>query len=375
MNNKLKTINLAHIGIHNKANLNSGDTLLFSVVRDMFKFFLEDRVEWSLYQLWEEFSDEQIAKINKTHDGIVIGGGGLLLKDQLGSDVKNSGWQWNCPSSVMEKINVPLIIFAIGYNKFRGQDEFDDNFRESMSTLSRKSEFFSLRNDGSIKSVKRYLNDFDLHNQNLIRQFCPTTVLSKIYPSYKLKAADHEKKGQRILSFNAAFDRREMRFNEPNKKFEEACSLMKFAENNGWVIQVCSHKDMDREIEGMLSDMGVKFFIKDLTRSSPDEIMDHYAQIDLSIGMRKHSQMIPFGLNKPIFSLISHDEVKFFINDINHPEYASDMTENGYSEPIKDYLINFDKDRVNIINNLVIAQDNIWNETKENFFKIKSLIS
>lgn len=375
MTKKIKPINIAHIGIHQKANLNSGDTLLFSIVRDVFKFFLKDRVNWSLYQLWEEFSYEQIEIINREHDGIVIGGGGLLLKDQLGSDVKNSGWQWNCSSSVMQKINIPLIIYAIGYNRFRGQEDFDKNFNESMNMLSSKSEFFSLRNNGSIKSLQRYLDKTNLEKNSITRQFCPTTIISKINPTYALKTISYNKKGKRVLSFNAAFDRREMRFDDPEKKFMEACELMKFAQGNGWTIEVCSHKDMDKEIEDMLSNLDVNFTVKDLTRSSPEEIMNHYSQIDLSIGMRKHSQMIPFGLNKPIFSLISHDEVKYFLEDIGLNQYGVDMSENGYSDKIKDYLVNFDKNREDIASNLINAQDEIWKETEENFKKIKSLIS
>jgi polysaccharide pyruvyl transferase WcaK-like protein len=371
----MKSINIAHIGIHKKANLNSGDTLLFSVVRDIFKFFLDDRVEWTLYQLWEEFSEEQIKLINKYHDGIVIGGGGLLLKDQLGSNIKNSGWQWNCSSSVMQRIEIPLIIFAIGYNKFRGQEDFDKNFYESMNMLSSKSEFLSLRNNGSIESLKKYLNNANLKKNKITRQLCPTTLISKINNKFALKSAIHENKGKKILSFNAAFDRRDMRFNNPEEKFLEACELMKFAQEKNWIIQVCSHKDMDREIEGILKSIDVDFIIKDLTRSSPNEIMEHYSQIDLSIGMRKHSQMIPFGLNKPIFSLISHDEVKYFLDDIGLPQYGVDMSENGYSKPIKDFLLNFDDNRANIINILKVAQEEIWKETQENFEIIKSLVS
>ena len=158
MNNNIKKkINIAHIGIHNKANLNSGDTLLFSVVRDLFDYFYPEQINWELIQIWEEFTLDQAKIINNNFDGIVLGGGGLLMKDQKGSDVKNSGWQWNCSSEVMSKINIPLIIFAIGYGRFRGQEDFDPIFYDSMQTMNSKSKFFSLRNNGSIEQVKKYL--------------------------------------------------------------------------------------------------------------------------------------------------------------------------------------------------------------------------
>ena len=38
--------------------------------------------------------------------------------------------------------------------------------------------------------------------------------------------------------------------------------------------------------------------IIDLSKSSYEEIVYYYSKIDLAIGMRGHSQMIPFGLGK-----------------------------------------------------------------------------
>ena len=176
------------------------------------------------------------------------------------------------------------------------------------------------------------------------------------------------------MAFNAAFDRTEMRFNDPKKKFVEACEVIKIARDLGWEIVVCSHKDIDRKIESTLDDLGVDYFLKDLTRSSPEEIINFYAQIDLSIGMRGHSQMIPFGLNKPIFSMISHDKVKFFLDDLELSEYGAEMGDDDFVSKSQKYLNEFDENKKNIIKKITDAQDKIWNETKKNFKEIKKLI-
>jgi len=370
-----KKLNIAHVGIHNKANLNSGDTLLFSIVRDLFDFFYKDKINWNLIQIWDEFTSELANDFNNKFDGIILGGGGLLLKDQKGSDVKNSGWQWNCNSEVMNKINIPLIIFAIGYNRFRDQEEFDQIFYDSMNTMYSKSDFFSLRNNGSIDRVKEYIKKNIDDTNSLKRQFCPTTIISKIYEDKKLLSQKQAVKNTKILAFNAAFDRAEMRFNNPNKKFNEACEVIKIAEDLGWKIIVCSHKDMDRDIESKLDNLKVNYEIKDLTRSSPDEIMNFYAQIDLSIGMRGHSQMIPFGLNKPIFSMISHDKLKFFLDDLELNEFGADMSDDDFIAKSKKYLVEFDGNKQSILKKLSSAQDKIWRETKDNFKEIKKLIN
>jgi hypothetical protein len=90
-NTKLKAvmqkIKIGHIGIHEKANLNSGDTLLFQVVRDLFETILDVKIEWNLYQVWENFDEDTIDQMNKENNVLIIGGGGLLLKDQKGADI------------------------------------------------------------------------------------------------------------------------------------------------------------------------------------------------------------------------------------------------------------------------------------------------
>ena len=368
----MKKLELGHIGIHEKANLNSGDTLLFKVVRDLFEKALEVSIHWNLYQVWEEFDKDKIDQINLTNDAVILGGGGLLLRDQLGSDIKNSGWQWNCSANNTLKFNLPLIIYAIGYGRFYNQEDFSQEFTASMNAIAEKSPFFSLRNNGSLNAVRRYLSKENLETVKLFRQFCPTTIVSRLYPDLNEISLEHKKKGRRLLSFNAAFDRAEMRFTDPVKKFNEICTLMKYAQNKGWTIIACAHKDMDREIEKYLERNNVEFIVKDLTRSSPDEIMRHYAQVDLSVGMRGHSQMIPFGFNKPIFSLISHDKLKFFLEDLNLNSLGVDLNSKDPIDIFSTFLDNFDKNELDLIQTLKEKQNFIWKETSKNFSIIRS---
>lgn len=370
----MKKLIIGHIGIHEKANLNSGDTLLFQVVRDIFEKILDTKIEWNLYQVWENFDEATIHHINQENDVLILGGGGLLLKDQKGADIANSGWQWNCPSINIKKIKIPLFIFAIGYNRFYGQDDFDLNFKESMNTIASMSPFFSLRNNGSINAVKGYLSEENLKRAKIFRQFCPTTMVSFIYPELSKLADKQAKKNSKILSFNAAFDRTEMRFPDPDKTFNEICKLIKHAEEKGWSIIACSHKEMDRGIESFLQKNKVNFEIKDLTSSSPLEIMEHYAQIDLSVGMRGHSQMIPFGFNKQIISLISHDKLQFFLNDLDLVEYGIDLNSHDINTQFDVMLDDIETNKVQCIDKLIDKQNYIWQETLENFeVMVKSL--
>ena len=370
----MKKIRIGHIGIHEKANLNSGDTLLFQVVRDIFESILNIPIEWNLYQVWEEFDEKAIEKINKENDALVLGGGGLLLKDQKGSDITNSGWQWNCSSTNTYGINIPLFIFAVGYNRFYDQEDFDSNFIKSMNAIASISPFFSLRNNGSIEAVKKYLLGENQQSANIFRQFCPTTMVSLIYPDLKELADIHAKKESKILSFNAAFDRTDMRFPDSEKAFDEICKLVKHAEDKGWSIVACSHKEMDREIEHFLKKNNVNYKVKDLTSSSPREIMEHYAQVDLSVGMRGHSQMIPFGFNKSIISLISHDKLKFFLDDLDLNDFGIDLNSGNLFDQFSTILNRIEENQMQVIDTLKAKQKFIWDETLGNFTIMKDRI-
>ncbi|WP_432697800.1 polysaccharide pyruvyl transferase family protein [Marinobacterium sp. YM272] len=361
---------LLHIGVHNSANRNAGDTLLFPVVRKAFDTVIGP-FEWTLRQAWEELSLDDIDSINQEFDGIVIGGGGLLLRDQAGSDVSNSGWQWNCSVGALKAINIPIYVFAIGYNRFRGQEDFDPIFTEHIQTLAEKSTFLGLRNHGSIKALEKYL-DGPAHLK-LKHQFCPTTVIWQLYPEYRALAEAHDAKKEKVLAFNAAFDRAALRFgDDPDKTLSEIAKAVSVAEQRGWHIVLAAHKTMDRDIEPYLDAAGVQYDVADLTDASPNQIMEFYAQVDFVFGMRGHAQLIPLGLRRPIMSIISHDKVRFLLEDIGQSNWGIEVNSEKMVEKLIDMLSIFENYRATVLDNIAIVQQAIWEKTLENMTFIES---
>lgn len=363
---------LLHIGVHYSINKNAGDTVLFPVVRKVFDHFLGPS-KWKLYQAWDQFSLNTAKQVNHDFDAIVIGGGGLLLRDQEGSKTSDSGWQWNSSISSVNSINIPLIVFGIGYNRFRDQTEFNQIFFKHIKTTVKKSIFFSLRNTGSINSLKKYLNkDLSL---KLTKQFCPTTAIWQLYPEYQALAKAHDKKKKYVLSFNAAFDRSNLRFGpNPKNVIEKIVKALKIAQIKGWKIILTAHKKDDLKIKTYLKKQNILFDIKNLTNSNPDEIMKFYAQVDFAFGMRGHAQMIPFGLRRPIFSIISHDKMKFFLEDIKQLDWGVEINSLDLEKKFEKYLQNLEHKRSKLHKQIEIAQKKVWEETKNNLKKIKRLI-
>lgn len=365
---------LCHIGVHNSANRNSGDTLLFPVVRKVFDQVLGP-FNWRLRQAWKDFDLPDAIEVNSSCDGIVIGGGGLLLKDQKGCETSNSGWQWNSSVEAVENLTIPLFIFAIGYNRFPGQPDFDPIFKTHINALAKKSTFFGLRNTGSIKALNQYLSD-DL-NLKLKRQYCPTTVLWQLYPDYVVRAKEHDSQNRKVFVINVAFDRSSFRFGDRESELlSRLANAVLIAQERDWQIVVVAHKTMDRDIEPYLDSANVIYDTVDLTDASPEQIIDFYASVDFVFGMRGHAQMIPFGLRRPIMSIISHDKMRFFLEDINHPEWGVEIDDPNLLNKLEVFLSDLEvgERRDSIHQQIARAQETVWQETQVNFESIRKLM-
>jgi len=375
-----KTSGLAfsHFGVHNAdkknpiaINSNAGDTALFQAVRDTFDFFMGEN-EWIMEALWKKVTEEKVKEINEKSTALIVGGGGLLLKDQKGADVSSSGWQWNCPLDLIHKLKVPTILFAVGYNRFRGQEDFDQIFGQHISELLKNSTFFGLRNHGSIDAVKKYVPS---NLREKIRfQPCPTTLSWFLYNDvYHLSRNNNFKETKRLV-VNMAFDRKHLRFlNNEDETLKSTARVLKKYRSKGWSIILANHKPQDDFFSQYLTSAGVSFEKVNLYDEQPKVILDFYNSVDLVIGMRGHSQMIPFGLRKNIISIISHSKLKWFLDDIGHSDWGVDISDKDYENKLY-FLIRqigeTDYDKIN--KEIIVAQTKLWKITQENMRQIKN---
>ena len=93
--------------------------------------------------------------INDNFDAVVVGGGGLFLRDT--NPNQRSGWQWNISLDQLRRLQTPLVIYSVGNNRFIDQAEFAPPFEEHVNLTMEKSVFFGLRNTGSVETITRYI--------------------------------------------------------------------------------------------------------------------------------------------------------------------------------------------------------------------------
>jgi len=348
---------LSHISAFSYAN--AGDVMLPLAVRDSFHVILEQPIDWQGIRLYAEVDHREIALLNNS-DAVVIGGGGLFLKDTNRNN--KSGWQWACSLDDLDKIKVPLILFAVGYNRFRDQDDFDPIFTKHVNKFIAKSIFFGLRNHGSIENMKRYIEP--QYHDKICFQPCPTTIL---YPLYKDLIDDVKSKMDErpFIAFNCAFDRADLRFGQDSDEKLKAVARVAKRLSTDYHIKYYVHCKPDENFLPYLTEAEVNVEVVNL-QGSPELIVTEYSKPSLTIGMRGHAQMIPFGCQTPILSIISHNKVRWFLEDIDHLDWGSEITSDAFEQDLEDKARYILENKSKIQEEIVEAQAKLLDITIQN---------
>ena len=188
--------------------------------------------------------------MNGDFDAALLGGGGLMLRSTNANS--NAGWQWNMPVSALEALEVPLLVFAIGYNRFEGEAEFDPVFTEHINATVEKSAFFGLRNHGSMRQLQRYLRPELV--ERVSYQPCPTTVASYLVPDLYVPDLEPEKR----VGFQVTFEpRNELAGYRQQQVYSQLLIVAKELRRQGYELDAISHGMADDSYHGFLSDNGV----------------------------------------------------------------------------------------------------------------------
>lgn len=353
---------LSHVALFANRGHNAGDILLPIVLKDLFISQLGG-IKWKNFHVHRKVTSKSIDAINSTQ-GLVIGGGGLFLRDTNPNE--KSGWQWACSVDQIRSIKVPFCLFAVGYNRFRGQEDFSPVFTRNLEVLATNSVYLGLRNTGSINAVRSCLPS-SLHSK-VIYQPCMTTLLSFIYP--ELFSNKKIQESSPFIALNCAFDRSALRFGsrKANILNEIALGVQELSKAARLGVKYYAHTETDLEMVDYLKAKSIEFEICMINELSPAEIIRAYQTPELVLGMRGHAQMIPFGCHTPILSLAAHDKLAWFIEDLNEPDWLINLNENNNS--ISENIVQKGKyileSRSKIKAGIKEHQVRLWNVTQKN---------
>ena len=283
------------------------------------------------------------------------------MKDTNENDVYN--WQWNCTTEDIRNIQAPIYVLGIGYNRFRGQEDFEPCFTESVNTLVEQSAFFGVRNHGSVRAVRSYLRE-ELRDKVRFHP-CATTVISKLYqlPS--------EKKQERVIAVNWASDRMAMRYQGKHYDVMKSIANVLKSFTPAYQIKCYIHCQMDELICKVLEAAQIPYEKVYMNRElTEEEILERYTEPELVLAVRGHAQMIPFGCRTPVVSLISHDKLKWFLEDIEHPEWGVEVLDDHFEEKLLEKCNYMLDNRDKIRKEIDAAQEIFWNVIQENLKEV-----
>ncbi|MFD9097154.1 glycosyltransferase [Streptomyces collinus] len=355
---------LAHVAFYMDRQGNAGDKLLPETVRLAFGADTTSR-RWHSVHAHRLFDEAAVERVNARR-GLVIGGGGLFIPDTMPNG--NSAWQWNVPDERLRAIDVPIMVFAVGFNAFDGQSYRARRFNESLRLLVEKSAFFGLRNHGSIARVRSLLPP-ELHDK-VVFQPCPTTVTRQLVagwtdPSYR----------EDTVLLNAAYDRAGLRFGHDYGHFlNETAKAVRAIGAHTEVRCVAHSLDDERIAFDLRREHGISLPVIPMYDFSGDEIRETYAKTRLVIGMRGHAGMIPFGVGTPIVSLISHPKMAYFLRDIERPEWGVSVHEKNLGAVLTERALDILDHHDRTVADVHGRQELLWKVTQENAARIRTVL-
>lgn len=301
--------------VHGKVN--SGDFFLGPSTKNTFEKMVSKDIQWTNFNVRKLVTPSDVEYFNK-FDALIIGGGGLFLPDT--NPNLTSCWQWACSSSLMRKIQTKIYVVGIGWNHFYNQTigmpnrnnsmEFDERFevfKDNAETLIDKSVFFSMRHKGDVERLRSHV-DSRFHDK-IIFEFCPVIDYVKYKYSHSFSTGDYH-------TFEIKDDRPNRRYHKKNRDtfYNELLLFIKGLISKGEKIAVMSHDGSSTFIR-FLQSKSVPFLFLNNTVANEKKIVENYSKVKKLYCTAGHSQMMAYALELPFYSLITHDKLKYFLED------------------------------------------------------------
>lgn len=339
MRGKYKVLHLASF------SGNIGDEANHNGFRRMLQKNLNIEVEYTdleirnFYKSWSKMKfDDNFVELCNKHDFIIIGGGNFC---ELCWDYSKTGTTLDIGLDILEKINPPILINAIGVDDGKGiNDDNINKFKKFLDYMLGKEKYiFSVRNDGSMKILDKYFSDCKLERVYVVPDggfFIEPGNYSHI-----------ELNGNSInIGINLAGDMEDIRFANESQIFcQQFGNYVNYILSLNSEINIVFIPHMYKDIE-IISN--VLNFIRDDYRrnrisvapllngtlNGGDYIFSLYKKLDFALGMRFHSNVCAIGLNVPNIGLITYHKHGYLFDEINLPDRALNVKEEGFFDKL-----------------------------------------
>lgn len=327
------------------------------------------------------FSKHLIDYLNNSADMLFIAGGGFIFNRPQDKSV--SGWQWNINAEDISRIEIPLVVNAIGYNKFpKDTHNFDQSMWENLQVAIDHSDLFSVRNAGTHETMTS--NGIDTTRVEVTPD-CGMFINRRVFNH---DIFDKEFK----VGFNWASDRMEQRFsgNWQDKLLDVLSWLKTLQDTTIYFVEHLMPNTKNRLIKEKIYEIvkkelgnnciilreGLGNLLYPMFDYTAPFFADIYAQMDLVVGMRGHSMIVPFGVETPMIGIGAHNKIGWFLEDVGLKKFWVGLEKDSKTNIMElDTCFNSIFDNLDEHKMLMRQNKNIQMEKKEEWFnKVKNLL-
>ena len=280
------------------------------------------------------FYPSLVDQMNEEADLVMVGGGGLIFHRP--EDKSVSGWGFNISIPDLHRIEKPVVVYALGNNKFAySNNAFPEMTSIHMRELQKKSIYFSVRTTGVRNDM---VSDFDLVPSKI--EVIPDTG---IYLHDRPISIPFKKRSGPLIAVNLAGDRPHYRYPEPAEENQQICfdilrsALLRAVKELDATIMFLPHlhaldfAPFDKFSEGFPLGSIFSTHLEMPYLYAPPGVLLHphipfftnlYRQADLVMGMRLHSCIFAYGAATRFIPLGAQDKIKHFVEDSGVPDYT-----------------------------------------------------
>lgn len=293
---------------------------------------------------YADLSDSDISHINRNHDLVVIGGGGLLYP-------RSRGLLLRLTQESLKKISVPIILYAIGLN-YEPRDE------ERACVYLRR--FAKAKGLFSLISVRDEFTRDRLWKLGIKTELvpCPSMFLGECMELFDLPDDDRRKAGIVPVPFGRFASRQRQLY------LQSISSLVAKNKNNFSFFLIGHHKQIDHSYDILSASTQLPIIYP----VNPWQLMRAYGQMDFFIGSRGHMGIFAVGAGKPFIFLSYNVKCPALTEMMNYPKQLTidpkEFDVFGLGQSFKKMI-----DSEKILSKLLLEKKEVFKQNNENYVR------
>ena len=277
------------------------------------------------------------------YDLLIVGGGGLLWdKPELGS---YTGWQWRIPLRDLLAIEVPLVVYGIGFTRFPYHDPTGRRqMWAHLRTVAAKAALFSVRNSETRSLCRQHGIKAELIPDPAMFLRPPLTGLTLTADGVRPNVGG--KIDRPIIGLCWASDKPKWRFGTEDRYsyflHEFAVGLRDYVKEIKGVVLMIEHiADLDAEARAIFHDV-LDPYLTSVEESAPHlypatlsevaNLASLYGECSVVFSARKHGIWLAAGQGVPTVPLGEVREVQWTANSVGTGRYAITLSDIANAE-------------------------------------------